>query len=504
MQAKTSPLQVYWLSPPGIAALVGLVALLAYAVWVLATPYNVDAEKVVSSLLLIVLDALVAAFGLQLAFRRRVDARLRRGWLYISVAFLCNTVAELIWLRYESLLHLNPFPSEADIFYLLFYLFMLLGVLSFPFAPTEQEDRLILWLDLGIVMSASLMVFWYFILAPRVASGQLDLGGLITIAYPIGDLLILGALFVLIQRDFESVTRWMLIYLALGILLTSLADSLFAFYENFGSPYEMPRLNLLWIGSSLTTLVAVGWQLASTRKPLPNELAWLKPPRLLRIVLPYIATGVGLGLLALVTLRTSLVPPIYIRGAAYGAIALTVLVLLRQFVVLRENVLLRERTEELAITDSLTGVFNRRHLNQMLAWEVGRAERFRHPLTLLMMDVDGFKQYNDTYGHPQGDVALKAIAQTLAGQARRIDILARYGGDEFVMILPETNRYGAVAAAHRLQEAVAACAVPGTALRLSVGIGTFRAGLSPEQLVEEADKDLYREKPRQPHPSVRA
>ncbi len=119
-----------------------------------------------------------------------------------------------------------------------------------------------------------------------------------------------------------------------------------------------------------------------------------------------------------------------------------------------ENARLYEELERLAIRDGLTGLYNHRHFHELLNQEVGRAERYGHPLTLLVMDLDGFKGYNDRHGHVAGDEALRGIANLLCESCRQGDLIARYGGEEFVIILPETSAEEATHVAERIRQTI--------------------------------------------------
>lgn len=156
-----------------------------------------------------------------------------------------------------------------------------------------------------------------------------------------------------------------------------------------------------------------------------------------------------------------------------------------------------------AVTDALTGLFNRRHLQNVLADERRRAERYGHPLSVIMLDVDGFKSYNDTYGHVQGDVLLKTLAGILQGSVRAVDSVGRFGGEEFVVVLPETPADEAFRAAERLREAVANTLFPGFAddpelvvfKTISLGVATYPDITQDTQaLVTLADNALYQAK----------
>jgi diguanylate cyclase (GGDEF)-like protein/PAS domain S-box-containing protein len=153
----------------------------------------------------------------------------------------------------------------------------------------------------------------------------------------------------------------------------------------------------------------------------------------------------------------------------------------------------------LSITDPLTGIANRRHFDQMLCREWKRAMRNASPMALLMIDVDLFKSYNDTYGHPAGDRCLRMVAQAIAGAVLRAgDLACRYGGDEFAVILPETVAEPAMRVADRIIEAIAARGIahassPHRRVTVSIGIASTvpTIAASPAALLEAADAALY-------------
>ena len=158
-----------------------------------------------------------------------------------------------------------------------------------------------------------------------------------------------------------------------------------------------------------------------------------------------------------------------------------------------------ERTEKLATTDGLTGLFNRRTFNQLLEQRVREAQRYNRPVSLLLLDVDHFKKVNDTYGHPAGDAVLRGVARLAQKAARDTDLVARYGGEEMALILPETDLKGALVMAERIRAAVQAgkhaTDQGNLQVTLSVGVSTWpQGGQSPEELLESADKALYRAK----------
>lgn len=164
--------------------------------------------------------------------------------------------------------------------------------------------------------------------------------------------------------------------------------------------------------------------------------------------------------------------------------------------------LANEENIRLSITDALTGVFNRRYLMDQLSRELERAQRYQHPLSLMLCDVDHFKRINDTYGHQSGDEVLISFAQSLKYSLRETDWIARYGGEEFVVVLPETSIANATAVAERCRADLAATprqvgelSVPVTA---SFGVSGWEPGMTVDTLLDKliaaADSGVYASK----------
>jgi diguanylate cyclase (GGDEF)-like protein len=163
-----------------------------------------------------------------------------------------------------------------------------------------------------------------------------------------------------------------------------------------------------------------------------------------------------------------------------------------------ERSLLYQQTEEfkkLSITDPLTGIYNRRHLNTRLSEEITRYNRYKHHFSFLMLDLDGFKEYNDTYGHISGDRLLKSLAHTIAKSLRTIDIAARFGGDEFVAIFPQTPKVDAIQITNRLKEQIDKSLSQEDiemSLTISMGLATYPDDASSiMELIEKTDQALY-------------
>lgn len=160
----------------------------------------------------------------------------------------------------------------------------------------------------------------------------------------------------------------------------------------------------------------------------------------------------------------------------------------------------QRETEQVANSDALTGLNNRRWLEEMMVRFKGKALNELQPVSVLMLDVDHFKRFNDTFGHKAGDLVLQMVAQTMRKRLRPSDMVARYGGEEFMVLLPHTALSEAQVVAERLRKGVEQCKVDADQgqelppVTISVGVAPWHPGESLEDMVDAADKALYRAK----------
>lgn len=481
-------------TPAGVITTVSTLGIIAYLIWIFSGYFRESTDALISGVGLVLLNLLAGIFGVYIISHKGFGKTLQWAWFFITLGAWCYVIAEGLWTYYDLVLEIEPFPSPADYFYILYYPLTLIGVLILPFVFVSQQERSILWLDLGILLVFFGMVVWYFILASPVFSISQTISEYIALIYPVGDFLILAVVIAMMQRNLTRVARWVLGFFALAMVFSAVADISFALFEGQDVPYLLAYMNAPWMCAVVAQLLATSRLIASGPEILNDPPSRISPAaQMFRLALPYLAIAIGLALLAW-SINTSFRADSRLSVVLYGAFGLVALVLWRQYIVSKENVRLYQKMQRIAWTDSLTSVYNRHFFNEILPREMERASRYGNQLSVLLLDIDGFKKYNDTFGHLQGDVVLKTIARIFSSQLRKSDTIARFGGDEFVVILPETNRHRAIAIADRIRGAVAAQTFNDVGLSVSIGVASYRPGLTPEQLLDEADQDMYRRK----------
>ncbi|MGM0501394.1 MAG: sensor domain-containing diguanylate cyclase [Bacillota bacterium] len=217
--------------------------------------------------------------------------------------------------------------------------------------------------------------------------------------------------------------------------------------------------------------------------------------------------------LDLFNMKSGMIIPLTIRGEVIGTVAAGqvafkrnfteadkrfVTTLANQIAIAIENARMYNQMEELATKDGLTKLYNHSHFQEILSKEIEKAKRYHRKLSLLMMDIDNFKDFNDTYGHQVGDEVLKNLASLLKEQMRKSDTVARYGGEEFAVILPETEIEGAVKIGQRLNKEIKNMVINYEDLTLkvtvSIGASTYHQDKSQKDLINDSDEALYRAK----------
>ena len=280
-----------------------------------------------------------------------------------------------------------------------------------------------------------------------------------------------------------------------------------ALFDKEGTPATYKRPDGLEVVAVERRLPALHWAaVVELPSALLREAGGLAGGTVATLVVLLAALGAVVALVALLVLRPLRRLTVIAEQVAAGDLSVDVPVAGSGEVGLLSQVFktlvtrVRERDsqgelERLSITDALTGLYNRRHLMGTLANEVQRSRRLRRTFSVLLADVDRFKQYNDTHGHLAGDAALVKIAEILRRMTRGVDSVARYGGEEFVVMLIEAPIGTAVTVAERIRARVAAEAFEGGPVTVSIGTAEYPAhGDTPEELIASADAAMYEAK----------
>jgi diguanylate cyclase (GGDEF)-like protein len=185
-------------------------------------------------------------------------------------------------------------------------------------------------------------------------------------------------------------------------------------------------------------------------------------------------------------------PALY--ATLFVAFIVIVLILIRLYIVLKDNRRLQAEVEHVATTDTLTGIANRRFFEETLAREIKRAQRYGRQLTLLMIDVNHFKLYNDRHGRPMGDQLLRDCAHLMKALTRASDLVARYGGDEFVVLLPEITVKQGKIVAEKLRKIKIGSLAHKEEIAITIGCAAYKKEMTADTLIKLAEKDMVKHK----------
>jgi diguanylate cyclase (GGDEF)-like protein len=417
-----------------------------------------------------------------------------RAWRLLSAALAVYLLGDALQLFYEVVLHERAYPTWADAAYLMFYVVAFCGLMAFPARRRSRSERFRLMLDMGTVFVGGATVIWYVALGPAVGSQfGVDLEDLVTFAYPVGDLVLLFGVLTLLWRGVPRSTVVSLRIFATGLLVFIAADMTYDYIIVHSSYLGGDPVDTLWVLALTILFVAAGCQLRA--RPAAEFAGSPKPSGARPNALPYLAVAGSYLLLVVIGLHDVRFNPL--GGVLLGAVLLTALVSVRQFAALRDNGRLAIRYQQLASTDGLTGLYNRRHFMEVAEGAFAHAQRLGQQLVVLMIDVDRFKQINDVHGHAVGDRVLADVAQACREYVRPDDIVGRYGGDEFIVLIPRTASARAAEIAAQLTGPLArAPGDDGTRVpfTLSIGIAECADCRDLPGLLGRADMAMYEAK----------
>ncbi|HEX9259281.1 MAG TPA: GGDEF domain-containing protein [Acidimicrobiales bacterium] len=403
-----------------------------------------------------------------LAARSQKGLATARTWWFISAALAAWLAGDITWAVIEVGLDLDPFPSPADAAYMAFYPLLLVGLGLLPTVRRTRRERLRLTLDAATVFLGTALAVWYLVLGPAVPELDGFTGAaILSIAYPVFDVLLLFAVVAVLLRGVSRAAARPLHLLLAGTVAFVLADLSFAKLDLTGSYSGVGFPDHLWVVAMAIMTMAADVQRGVPADPPVTERRHVAE----RVaVAPYAAVAIS-GVLLVNAVRGFNFYPI--GGLVLGGLGLTALVVARQILAMLDVRRLMTEFERLASTDALTGLASRRSVLAIAEEVVTGARRETSPVTLLMIDLDDFKKVNDTHGHAAGDAALGHIARLFRATLRERDLVGRYGGDELLVVLPDTDLTTGVAVAERLRKAVRSqpLDIGGVVVPLSLSVG---------------------------------
>jgi diguanylate cyclase (GGDEF)-like protein len=401
-------------------------------------------------------------------------------WWLLAGGLFCITAGDFVFALYERVLH-DPdrFPSLADAVYLAGCPLIGLGMVLLVRARTAGTDR-VSWIDATIVASGFGLLSWTFLMAPTASSNDLSvLGRLVALAYPVWDVLFLALLVRLLAGLGARLPALRLLAGAAALWLGY--DTVYALVLQYGSYDQGLLIDVPWLlGYVVFGATGLHPSMRELTEPVaePNtRLSWRR-----------LALLTGASLIApLLLLSQTLLARGRVDGLAIGAASmlLFLLVVLRIVGLVRQVEDQAEQLAALARDDGLTGIPNRRTWDGELPVAMDRARRDGAPLTVALIDLDHFKRFNDEHGHQAGDRMLKDATAAWSAALRSTDLLCRYGGEEFGVVMPGATAEQAAEVLERLR------AVTPQAQPFSAGVACWDGQEISDELVARADRALY-------------
>jgi diguanylate cyclase (GGDEF)-like protein len=450
---------------------------------------SLTGQQVLGQLVYLVPIAAVAVLSVLVALRRRDS---RWFWRLLAVSNGLWLLGDLAWAGYTYLLGREaPFPSWADAAYLASYALVPVAVVA-GFGAAGRLASVRGLLDATVIAVAVGFAGWELLVRPQLGA-PLDAATVTGIAYPLAGVAILVTLLAVVFSAHRAVPL-SVVGVAAAFTVAAVTDVGYTWLVVVNSYVPGRWLNLGWqleaVVMCLALLVALRHDEAPSRdRPVGRDLT----------LVPALA-GVA-TVLAVVggDLRDGEVDPMGVLVALAVLATLVVRFGLSTADLRRTTTRLdeaRREQERLAVTDVLTGLYNRRFITEMLSIEVDRAHRSRRSVSLVAIDIDRFKRINDTSGHAAGDAVLVEVARRLSAALRSSDVLARVGGEEFLVLAHDTEAEAVLELAERLRLAVrrSPIPVPGTGpvtVTVSAGVASIGDGDTAETLAQRADRGLY-------------
>jgi diguanylate cyclase (GGDEF)-like protein len=416
--------------------------------------------------------------GIVLAGRTAVRSRRSRDrlvWALIALALLFREQGDGTWWWLEAVRHQSPFPSLADVGYSGFYPVLIAALALMPVRKQTRRASVANLLDVLAMVGGAFMLVWYLALGAAVQAGLDSLEHALNISYPLWDLLLLLAAGRIVLRGSDprwtNATRW----LVAGACSFVVADVGFGYLSTTDGFTGGGWLDLFWVGALLC------FALAAPSRPA-TRAASSDADRHVHL-LPVVAIIASYAVVAKVAVGLPLYP---VGGVLIADLVITIVVVIRQLLAVADHRALAQTYRAAASTDALTGLSSRNHFLDEARIALG-AHGGR--CALVMVDLDHFKNVNDQYGHLVGDSALQAVAAHLRAATREVDLVARFGGDEFVVLLVGLDTADADAVVARIADG--SCHLDEPDLVLSVSIGWSCSSTDLTRLLSHADVALY-------------
>ncbi|GAB7039123.1 MULTISPECIES: GGDEF domain-containing protein [Catenuloplanes] len=455
---------------------------LAWSALVIVVYYAIPADAVQT--VLVGLLGASAAAAIMVGVHRHRPA-VRWPWYLMAGARLLFAVAEVLYWIQTAVWQRDAFPSFSDVLYLTFSASLVVAIAGLVRARRPGRDLPGL-LDAAVLSTGAAMLAWVYLIVPHVRADDLSpLARTVSLAYPVADILMLAVLVRLATGRGDRPPAYRLFVASMIVLL--IGDVVYALLELSIGYHPGHPVDVTWLAmQALGGAAALHPSMAALSRPGPATApASVSPGRLVALAL---ASLMAPAVLAIEWLRDM---PIDVPIIIGGCTILFLLVIARLEGVVRLLASTLRAAENLASTDQLTGLANRRRFHDRWQAALGTPAG---PTALLYIDLDGFKPVNDTHGHDTGDTVLTAVAQRIGGVVRSGDIVARLGGDEFAVILPHADDAQAGQIAQRiLRMLTAPIDTPAGAVRIGASIGVITAppGSDADQQLRRADAAMY-------------
>ncbi len=408
-------------------------------------------------------------------------------WLLMAFGQFLFVTGDVIWTVYENVLgRESPFPSIADVAYLAGYVPLVVGLLLLIRARQPGRDAES-FIDSALITAGAGVGAWVFLIAPQITSSSAPLEQTVSAAYPLADLLMLAMVVRLILTLGRRAPAHTILCGSLIALIA--ADSGYLFATLHGWYATGSTIDLGWLASYVLWGAAA---LHPSRSHVTGPSREIVPGRLTKPRL------LALGVMALAAPAM-----LAIEGLRHRPLHLPVMVLAQATVsilVIARMAGLANQLQSAAYHDSLTALPNRRMLLDRLKFALARAARAKTPVAVLFIDLGGFKAVNDQLGHAAGDDLLVMVGQRLRATVRTEDTVARFGGDEFVVVCEGLDATTAKVIVDRLKEELSQPIATGdqlVALAVDIGVAiTTDGSLDAERILTQADLAMYRVKSR--------